>query len=71
MTLSSFKLEFFAISLSSKVELKQGGMCVASKGVEHKPVAEQECHIMLVEPAVIVNRGEAGGKLTAADNVWI
>ncbi len=41
------------------------------KGVEHKPFAENECKIMLVEPAGTVNTGEAGGKQTAPADVWI
>ena len=32
------------------VELKEGEMFVVPKGVEHKPYAEKECKIMLVEP---------------------
>jgi|ERR1044071_672444 mannose-6-phosphate isomerase-like protein (cupin superfamily) len=54
-----------------RVDLKAGEMFVVPKGVEHKPVAESECKIMLVEPAGTINTGEAGGALTAEDNVWI
>lgn len=53
------------------VDLKPGELFVVPRGVEHKPFAEEECHIMLVEPAGTVNTGDAGGELTAADNVWI
>ncbi len=53
------------------VELKAGEMFVVPKGVEHKPFAESECRIMLVEPACTVNTGDAGGDLTAEENVWI
>ncbi len=42
-----------------KVSLHEGEMFVVPKGVEHKPVAEQECHILLVEPAGLVNTGSA------------
>ena len=38
-----------------KVVLNEGEMYVVPKGMEHKPVAEQECHILLVEPAGTVN----------------
>src|SRR5688572_28812148 len=41
-----------------KVSLNEGDMFVVPKGVEHKPVAENECHIMLVEPAGTVNTGD-------------
>ena len=54
-----------------KVDLKSGEMFVVPKGVEHKPYAERECKIMLVEPAGTINTGNAGGNLTAKDNVWI
>jgi mannose-6-phosphate isomerase-like protein (cupin superfamily) len=53
------------------VELKEGELFVVPRGVEHKPVAERECQIMLIEPAGTVNTGDAGGAMTAADNVWI
>ncbi|MBW2005915.1 MAG: cupin domain-containing protein [Deltaproteobacteria bacterium] len=54
-----------------KVELKQGELFVVPKGVEHKPYAEKECEIMLVEPAGTINTGNTDGDLTAEDNVWI
>ncbi len=55
-----------------KVDLKAGEMFVVPKGVEHKPFAEKECKVMLVEPAGTINTGNAdGGDLTAEDNVWI
>jgi len=53
------------------VTLNAGEMLVVPKGVEHKPFAEKECKVMLVEPAGTINTGEAGGERTAADGVWI
>ncbi|WP_278370386.1 cupin domain-containing protein [Pseudoalteromonas lipolytica] len=53
------------------VNLESGEMFVISKGVEHKPNAKTECKIMLVEPKGVVNTGEAGGELTAANDVWV
>lgn len=53
------------------VELNRGEMCVVPKGVRHRPFAENECQIMLVEPRGVVNTGEAGGDLTAEGDVWI
>ncbi len=46
------------------ISLKQGELFVVPKGVEHKPIAENECHILLVEPAGTVNTGDSGGELT-------
>lgn len=52
------------------VTLGPGEMFVVPKGVEHKPVAERECQVMLVEPRGVVNTGDAGGELTARNDVW-
>ena len=54
-----------------RVDLKSGEMFVVPKGEEHKPFADKECKIMLVEPAGTINTGDSGGKLTAEENVWI
>ena len=53
------------------IELNQGEMYVVPKGVQHKPYAEQECKVMLVEPKGVVNTGENSGDLTAQNDVWI
>ena len=41
------------------VILREGEMIVVPRGVEHRPVAEQECHVLLFEPAGIINTGNA------------
>lgn len=53
------------------VTLNAGEMFVVPRGKEHRPVATSECKILLIEPAGTVNTGEAGGDLTAANDVWI
>jgi mannose-6-phosphate isomerase-like protein (cupin superfamily) len=47
------------------VRLGPGHLFVVPRGVEHCPVAEGEVHALLVEPAGLVNTGDAGGPLTA------
>lgn len=54
-----------------RVRLKEGDLFVVPKGVEHRPVAEKECYIMLIEPAGTINTGNSGGELTAPDGEWI
>ncbi|WOH39580.1 cupin domain-containing protein [Thalassotalea fonticola] len=54
-----------------KVALETGEMFVIPKGVEHKPTANSECKIMIVEPKGVVNTGEADSSLTAQNDVWI
>tara|TARA_Y100001970_G_scaffold65351_1_gene83581 strand:+ start:176 stop:535 length:360 start_codon:yes stop_codon:yes gene_type:complete len=53
------------------VALKEGEMYVVPKGVEHKPYAEEECKIMIIEPRGVVNTGDIEGDLTASNDVWI
>ena len=40
------------------------------KGVEHMPVAEEECELILIEPAGTLNTGDAGGGRTVEPD-WI
>ena len=54
-----------------EVTLTAGEMFVVPKGVEHKPRAEHECHVLLVEPRGVVNTGDAGGPRTAAGERWV
>jgi mannose-6-phosphate isomerase-like protein (cupin superfamily) len=52
------------------VSLAAGEMLVVPRGVEHRPVAEGEAHVLLFEPASTLNTGDAGGDLTA-EAEWI
>lgn len=47
------------------VTLGPGQLFVVPRGVEHCPIAAGEVHAMLIEPAGVVNTGDAGGELTA------
>jgi len=47
------------------VELSEGEMFVVPRGVEHCPKADEEAHVLLIEPKDLVNTGDAGGDLTA------
>ena len=53
------------------IELREGEMLVVPKGVRHKPYAEEECKVMLVEPRGVVNTGDAEGDLSAPNDDWI
>jgi mannose-6-phosphate isomerase-like protein (cupin superfamily) len=52
-------------------ELKKGELIVVPKGVEHKPICDTECTVMLVEPKGTINTGNAGGDLTDTELEWI
>jgi len=54
------------------VSLEKGEMFVVPKGVEHKPHAENEVKLLLIEPKGVVNTGDgAGNERTAANDVYI
>ncbi len=54
-----------------EVEIGPGEMFVVPRGVEHKPRAQEEVKLLLIEPRGVVNTGAAGGELTAATDQWI
>ena len=47
------------------IELEAGELFVVPRGVEHCPDADEEAHVLLIEPKDTVNTGDAGGELTA------
>jgi mannose-6-phosphate isomerase-like protein (cupin superfamily) len=53
------------------VHIAAGEMFVVPKGVEHKPYAEQEVKLLLIEPRGVLNTGHEGGDRTAVNDVWI
>jgi len=53
------------------VTLGAGEMFVVPKGVEHKPFAENEVKLLLIEPRGVVNTGREVGQRTAQNDVWI
>jgi mannose-6-phosphate isomerase-like protein (cupin superfamily) len=53
------------------VELHEGELYVVPKGVAHRPYAEEECQVLLMEPRGVVNTGQADSGLTAENDVWI
>ena len=57
-----FRMEFRERS----VELREGEMIVVPHGVEHRPVADEEVHVMLFEPADTLNTGNVRDERTVA-----
>ncbi len=56
----TLKLEF----RDHTVTLNEGEMLVIPKGVEHKPIADEEVHLLLFEPASTQHTGEVVHELT-------
>jgi mannose-6-phosphate isomerase-like protein (cupin superfamily) len=53
------------------VMIGPGEMYVVKKGVEHKPSAEREVKLLLIEPRGVINTGEETNERTAVNDVWI
>ncbi len=69
---------FLCVSGELKIELRdstvtlcEGELFVVPRGIEHRPVADEECHVMLLEPRGVINTGDAQSVLTAENDQWI
>lgn len=51
--------------------LAEGEFLVVPRGVEHRPVADEEAHVVLIEPASTVNTGNIRNDRTVLDPEWI
>jgi mannose-6-phosphate isomerase-like protein (cupin superfamily) len=49
------------------IVLEPGEMLVVPRGVEQMPVAEGECHVLLVEPKTTLNTGNLENERTVRD----
>ncbi len=54
-----------------EVAVKAGEMIVIPKGVEHKPTAEEEAHVLIIEPKGTLNTGDVEDDRTLPDLEWI
>ena len=53
------------------IELNEGEMIVVPKGIKHKPYADKEAKIMIIEPKGVTNTGDIVNKLTSKGEQWI
>ena len=61
-----------SIDLEDKTRvLNSGEMIVIKKGEKHKPYSKDECKVLIIEPKEVINTGDEGGRLTAANDQWI
>jgi mannose-6-phosphate isomerase-like protein (cupin superfamily) len=49
------------------VRLGEGEFVIIPRGVEHKPFAEEEAHVLLFEPKTVLNTGDVVNELTQPD----
>jgi mannose-6-phosphate isomerase-like protein (cupin superfamily) len=58
-----FRMEFRDLS----VGLEEGEFLIVPRGVEHRPVADEEAHVLLFEPAGTLNTGDVRDEKMVAD----
>ena len=58
-----FRMEF----RDRDVWLEEGDMLVVPRGVEHRPVADEEAHVLLFEPATTLNTGNVRNERTVVE----
>lgn len=54
-----------------EVHLREGEFLIVPRGAEHKPVAEREVHVMLIEPASTLNTGNLRNDRTVEQPEWV
>ncbi len=53
------------------VQLGEGDLCVVPRGVEHRPIAEQEVEVLLFEPVTTKHTGDVVDSRTVTETIWI
>jgi mannose-6-phosphate isomerase-like protein (cupin superfamily) len=56
----AFRMEF----RDRQIALGEGEFLIVPRGVEHRPVADEEVQVLLFEPAGTLNTGNVRGELT-------
>jgi mannose-6-phosphate isomerase-like protein (cupin superfamily) len=59
-----FRMEYREASGEQSMWLEPGEMVIVPRGVEHRPVADEEAHVLLFEPATTLNTGNVENELT-------
>ena len=54
-----------------EVWLEEGEFIIVPRGVEHRPVADEECEVLLFEPASTLNTGNVQDEFTVPKLDWL
>lgn len=49
------------------IRLDEGEFVIIPRGVEHLPIADEECHVLLLEPKTTLNTGHITNERTVAE----
>ena len=59
-----FRMDFQEGDSNREVWIEENEMIIVSRGVEHRPFAEEECEVLLFEPVSTLNTGNKENELT-------
>ena len=59
-----FRMEYRDVSGERSLWIEPGEMVIVPRGVEHRPVADEEAQVLLFEPATTLNTGNVENELT-------
>ena len=63
----AFRMEY----RDRSVDVREGEFVIVPRGVEHRPVAEEECSVLLFEPETTLNTGNVRGDRTVEHPEWV
>jgi mannose-6-phosphate isomerase-like protein (cupin superfamily) len=63
----SFRMEY----RDRSVDVRKGEFVIVPRGVEHRPVADAECQVLLFEPKATLNTGDVRDSLTQETLEWV
>jgi mannose-6-phosphate isomerase-like protein (cupin superfamily) len=66
-----FRMDFRDQTGEREVWLEEGEFLIVPHGVEHRPVADEEAHVLLFEPASTLNTGNVDNELTRQTLEWV
>jgi mannose-6-phosphate isomerase-like protein (cupin superfamily) len=59
-----FRMDYREEGRDREVWIEEGEFIVVPRGVEHRPVADEVCHVLLFEPATTLNTGNVEDSFT-------
>ena len=62
-----FRMDFREAGKDREVWLEEGEMIIVPRSTEHRPFADEECHVLLFEPASTLNTGNVENEFTVKD----
>jgi mannose-6-phosphate isomerase-like protein (cupin superfamily) len=60
-----------SVQVQRDVWVEESELFIVERGVEHRPVADEECHVLLFEPATTLNTGNVNDEFTKPKLDWI